>query len=168
MTPAGPLVGKLMGQPPNLRELISSADGVTFWAKHDKAIAELGYSPRGLEEGLRETLSSARASSERRARRSRAAWARGISAAAAITAAKAAPRARPSTSAGADRVAEDEHPAEDRGAVGGDRGGRDHRDRLAELHPAGEREEGAEAADHGEHRPGAEQGDRCRPPRCPR
>ena len=40
-----------MGQPPNLRELISSADGVTFWAKHDKAVAELGYSPRGLEAG---------------------------------------------------------------------------------------------------------------------
>jgi nucleoside-diphosphate-sugar epimerase len=56
MTPAGPLVGKVMGQPPNLRELISSADGVTFWAKHDKAMAELGYSPRGLEDGLRETL----------------------------------------------------------------------------------------------------------------
>ena len=56
MAPAGPLVGKLMGQPPNLRELISSADGVTFWAKQDKAIAELGYSPRGLETGLRETL----------------------------------------------------------------------------------------------------------------
>ena len=56
MTPAGPLVGKVMGQPPNLRELISSADGVTFWAKQDKAVAELGYSPRGLEEGLRETL----------------------------------------------------------------------------------------------------------------
>ena len=47
-----------MGQPPNLRELISSADGVTFWAKHDKAIAELGYSPRGLEAGLRETLAA--------------------------------------------------------------------------------------------------------------
>ncbi len=56
MAPAGPLVGKMMGQPPNLRELISSADGVTFWAKHDKAMAELGYSPRGLETGLRETL----------------------------------------------------------------------------------------------------------------
>jgi nucleoside-diphosphate-sugar epimerase len=56
MAPAGPVVGKLMGQPPNLRELISSADGVTFWAKHDKAMAELGYSPRGLETGLRETL----------------------------------------------------------------------------------------------------------------
>ena len=58
IAPAGPLVGKLMGQPPNLRELISSADGVTFWAKHDKAIAELGYSPRGLETGMRETLAA--------------------------------------------------------------------------------------------------------------
>jgi dihydroflavonol-4-reductase len=56
MTPAGPLVGKVMDQGPNLRELIASADGVTFWAKHDKAMAELGYSPRGLETGLRETL----------------------------------------------------------------------------------------------------------------
>jgi len=56
MTPIGPLVGKAMGQPPNLRELISSADGVTFWAKHDKAIAELGYSPRGLDQGLRDML----------------------------------------------------------------------------------------------------------------
>ena len=58
MTPVGGLVGKIMGHPPNLRELISSADGVTFWAKHDKAIAELGYSPRGLEAGLRDTLAA--------------------------------------------------------------------------------------------------------------
>jgi dihydroflavonol-4-reductase len=56
MTPIGPVVGKVMGQPPNLSELISSADGVTFWAKHDKAIAKLGYSPRGLEQGIRDTL----------------------------------------------------------------------------------------------------------------
>jgi nucleoside-diphosphate-sugar epimerase len=56
MTPIGPLVGKLMGQPPNLRELISSADGVTFWASHEKASRDLGYSPRGMEEGLRQTL----------------------------------------------------------------------------------------------------------------
>ncbi len=56
LTPVGPLVGKLMGQPPNLRELISSADGVTFWASHEKASRELGYAPRGLEEGLRQTL----------------------------------------------------------------------------------------------------------------
>jgi dihydroflavonol-4-reductase len=56
MIPIGPLVGKIMGQPPNLRELISSADGVTFWASYDKARRELGYEPRGLEEGLRALL----------------------------------------------------------------------------------------------------------------
>lgn len=56
LIPIGPLVGKVMGQPPNLRELISSADGVTFWASYDKAQKELGYSPRGMEEGLRQTL----------------------------------------------------------------------------------------------------------------
>jgi dihydroflavonol-4-reductase len=56
MTPVGGLVGKVMGQPPNLRELISSADGVTFWARHDRAMSELGYSPRGLEQGLRDML----------------------------------------------------------------------------------------------------------------
>ena len=56
LTPIGPLVGKMMGQPPNLRELISSADDVTFWASHEKASRELGYAPRGMEEGLRQTL----------------------------------------------------------------------------------------------------------------
>jgi nucleoside-diphosphate-sugar epimerase len=58
MTPIGPVIGKVMDQGPNLGELISSADGVTFWAKHDKAIEKLGYSPRGLEEGLRDTLAA--------------------------------------------------------------------------------------------------------------
>src|SRR5919106_2747542 len=58
MTPIGPVVGKVMNQGPNLRELINSADNVTFWAKHDKAMAELGYSPRGLEQGLRDTLAA--------------------------------------------------------------------------------------------------------------
>jgi len=56
LIPIGPLVGKLMGQQPNLRELIASADGVTFWATHDKATKELGYEPRGLEEGLHAML----------------------------------------------------------------------------------------------------------------
>jgi nucleoside-diphosphate-sugar epimerase len=58
MTPFGPVVGKIMGQPPNLRELISSADGVTFWAKQDKAVAELGFDPRDLEAGMRDTLTA--------------------------------------------------------------------------------------------------------------
>lgn len=56
MIPLGPVVGKVMGQPPNLRELISSGDNVTFWASYEKAQRELGYSPRGMEEGLRQTL----------------------------------------------------------------------------------------------------------------
>jgi nucleoside-diphosphate-sugar epimerase len=56
MAPFGPVVGKLIGQPPNLRELISSADGVTFWASHEKASRELGYAPRGMEEGMRQML----------------------------------------------------------------------------------------------------------------
>jgi nucleoside-diphosphate-sugar epimerase len=56
MTPIGPLVGKAMGQPPNLRELIRSADNVTFWATNEKAVRELGFDPRGIEEGIRQTL----------------------------------------------------------------------------------------------------------------
>lgn len=58
MIPFGPVVGKVMGQPPNLRELIASGDGVTFWASYDKAQRELGYSPRGMDEGLRQTLAA--------------------------------------------------------------------------------------------------------------
>ncbi|MBS1886903.1 MAG: NAD-dependent epimerase/dehydratase family protein [Actinobacteria bacterium] len=58
LTPIGPLVGKILGQPPNLRELISSADGVTFWASHAKATKELGYEPRGLEEGIHAMLAA--------------------------------------------------------------------------------------------------------------
>ena len=58
LRPVGSVVGKVMGQPPNLGELITSADNVTFWATHDKAIAELGYSPRGLEQGVRDMLAA--------------------------------------------------------------------------------------------------------------
>jgi nucleoside-diphosphate-sugar epimerase len=58
LTPIGPLVGKMMGQPPNLRELISTADGVTFWASYEKASKELGYAPRGMEQGMRDTLAA--------------------------------------------------------------------------------------------------------------
>jgi dihydroflavonol-4-reductase len=54
--PLGPVIGPLMGFPPNFRELISTSDGVTYWAKDDKARRELGYSPRPLEQGLRDTL----------------------------------------------------------------------------------------------------------------
>ncbi|HEX6311325.1 MAG TPA: epimerase, partial [Acidimicrobiia bacterium] len=56
--PIGPLVGKVMGFPPNLRELIRTSDGVTFWATDEKARRELGYTPRDMDTGLRQTLAA--------------------------------------------------------------------------------------------------------------
>jgi dihydroflavonol-4-reductase len=58
--PAGPVLGKAMGFPPNFRELITASDGVTYWAKDDKARRELGYEPRDLETGLKQTLAALR------------------------------------------------------------------------------------------------------------
>lgn len=52
----GPLVGKLTGTGPNLAESIRAAEGTTYWATDDKARRELGYSPRDLETGIRQTL----------------------------------------------------------------------------------------------------------------
>ena len=54
--PLGPLVGRVMGTGPNLRELISASNGVTYWATDEKARRELGYAPRGLEDGLRDLV----------------------------------------------------------------------------------------------------------------
>ena len=58
IAPAGPVVGKLMGLPPNVKELISASEDVTYWAKDDKARERLGYAPRDLDTGLRQTLSA--------------------------------------------------------------------------------------------------------------
>ena len=58
MIPVGRFVGPPMGLPPNFREMISAADNVTYLAKDDKARRELGYQPRDLDTGLRETISS--------------------------------------------------------------------------------------------------------------
>ena len=54
--PLGPVIGPALGFPPNLREAISASDGVTYWATDEKARRELGFSPRTLEQGLRDTL----------------------------------------------------------------------------------------------------------------
>jgi len=56
--PLAPLVTRAMGLPPNLRELIKAADGVTYWATDAKARRDLGYAPRDLETGLRQMLAS--------------------------------------------------------------------------------------------------------------
>jgi dihydroflavonol-4-reductase len=49
------LVGLLS---PRFRDLVASSDGVTYWASDAKARRELGYAPRGLEQGLRQTLAA--------------------------------------------------------------------------------------------------------------
>ena len=56
LTPVGRFIGPAMGLPPNLGEMISAAHNVTYWAKDDKARRELGYKPRDLETGLRQTI----------------------------------------------------------------------------------------------------------------
>jgi len=58
VAPFGRVMGPMLGFGPNMREMITSADGVTFWAKDDKARRELGYSPRTLEQGLKDLLAA--------------------------------------------------------------------------------------------------------------
>ena len=55
MAPINDRLGGLPGMPANLGEVISGGDGVTYWAKHDKATGELGFNPRSLEQGIRDT-----------------------------------------------------------------------------------------------------------------
>jgi dihydroflavonol-4-reductase len=59
LSPLGPVLGPALGFPPNFKELISTSDGVTYWARDTKARERLQYAPRNLEAGLRETLSAA-------------------------------------------------------------------------------------------------------------
>jgi nucleoside-diphosphate-sugar epimerase len=48
-------VGRFIGQP-NLGEVLNSAVGVTYWASNERAARELGFKPRSLEDGLRDTF----------------------------------------------------------------------------------------------------------------
>lgn len=54
-----PGAGGLFGLPPNLKEIVSASDGVTYWASHAKAAVELGFAPRGLETGARDAYGGA-------------------------------------------------------------------------------------------------------------
>ena len=53
-----PGAGSLFGLSPNLREVVSAADGVTYWGSNAKAVAELGFAPRSLEVGARDAYGS--------------------------------------------------------------------------------------------------------------
>jgi nucleoside-diphosphate-sugar epimerase len=50
LAPFGPLLGR------NVREVLSASEGVTYWGDDAKARRELGYSPRDLLTGLRQTF----------------------------------------------------------------------------------------------------------------
>lgn len=51
-----PSAGGAFGLPPDLREIVRSAAGVTFWASSAKAAAELGYATRDLATGVRDAF----------------------------------------------------------------------------------------------------------------
>jgi dihydroflavonol-4-reductase len=52
LAPLGPLLGR------NVSEFVSASDRVTYWGKDEKARRELGYAPRELAAGLRDTFAS--------------------------------------------------------------------------------------------------------------
>lgn len=56
MAPLGPVLGPLMGFPPNLREAMRATHNTTYWFRDDKARERLGYRPRDLDQGLRDTI----------------------------------------------------------------------------------------------------------------
>ena len=51
-------LGRVIGQA-NLAEVISASAGVTYWATHDRATRELGFAPREIDQGLRDTFGAA-------------------------------------------------------------------------------------------------------------
>lgn len=57
VVPFGPLIGPALGLGRNVRETISAGQA-TYYARHDKATAELGYQSRPLADGLRQTLAA--------------------------------------------------------------------------------------------------------------
>lgn len=60
MAPINDRLGGLPGMPGNMRETIRASDHVTYWASHEKATRELGFNPRGLEQGIVDTWGKGR------------------------------------------------------------------------------------------------------------
>ena len=54
MAPLGGFIGQ-----PNMREVIASSSGVTYWATADRARAELGWQAREIEPGFRDMFATA-------------------------------------------------------------------------------------------------------------
>lgn len=56
IAPVAPHLLPKLGYPPNLGELIRAADNVTYWASDQKARADLGWTSRPFEQGIRQTV----------------------------------------------------------------------------------------------------------------
>jgi nucleoside-diphosphate-sugar epimerase len=56
LAPVAGRIGPVGGLPADLRETIAASAGVTYWASSRKATEELGFTPRDLEAGLRDTF----------------------------------------------------------------------------------------------------------------
>ncbi len=54
-----PNAGAMFGLAPNLREIVSSSIGVTYWASSARAAAELGYTTRNLAAGFADAFADA-------------------------------------------------------------------------------------------------------------
>ena len=52
----GPYVARALGQHPNFPEVVRASDDVTYWASSAKASLKLGYTPRDLEAGIRDSF----------------------------------------------------------------------------------------------------------------
>ena len=55
IAPINDRLGGLPGLTGNLREAIAAGETVTYWGRHDKAAAELGFRARSLEQGIVDT-----------------------------------------------------------------------------------------------------------------
>jgi dihydroflavonol-4-reductase len=53
--PFGGLLGRITGSPPNLGELVRASHGVTYWVSNARATRELGFNPRPLQTGVRDS-----------------------------------------------------------------------------------------------------------------
>ena len=78
IAPGGRLLGPLFGQPPNLAELVRPRTTSPTGRPTRRRAAELGYAPRDLETGLRDTWAEARTGSPRLSRMATIAFARGV------------------------------------------------------------------------------------------
>ena len=56
LAPLSRVLSRVVQAPPNLSEIVSASENVTYWATDERARRELGYTSRSLDAGLAEML----------------------------------------------------------------------------------------------------------------